>query len=152
MTGVPGSRIRHRRPPAVHTKAAPDNVDLQHEFLLLDHTKNGEQREISINATLRATLQELFKGTSDRPQRIDVPNVFYRIVYNDPTEKTKPTGKAFVNVQKSFIVTCRRAKLKHFRSHDLRHTFASQLVMAGIDITTVKELLEIGRASCRETV
>lgn len=120
-----------------------DNVDLQHRFILLDSgmTKNGERREIPINATLRATLQELFKGTSDRPRRIDVPNVFYRVVYDDPTEKTKSTGKAFVNVQKSFAAACRRAKLKDFHFHDLRHTFASQLVMAGIDITTVKELL-----------
>jgi integrase len=118
-----------------------DNVDLQHGFMLLDHTKNGERREIPINATLRASLEELFKGTSDRPRRIDVPNVFYRVVHDDPEEKAKTTGKAFVNVQKSFAAACRRAKLKDFRFYDLRHTFASQLVMAGIDITTVKELL-----------
>jgi len=118
-----------------------DNVDLQHGFILLDHTKNGERREIPINGTLKATLEELYKGTENRPRRIDVPYVFYRVVYDDPAEKTKSTGKAFVRIQRSFMSACRRAKIHDFHFHDLRHTFASHLVMAGIDLTTVKELL-----------
>lgn len=110
-----------------------DNVDLQNGFILLDSgmTKNGDRREIPINATLRAVLEELHKGTTKRPRRIDIPFVFYG-------DKTKTR---FVRIQRSFISACKWANIRDFRFHDLRHTFASQLVMAGIDLTTVKELL-----------
>lgn len=110
-----------------------DNVDLNNGFILLDAgmTKNGERREIPINATLRATLEELYKGTVKKPRRIDVPYVFY----------DSNTGKAFVRLQRCFISACKKANIRDFRFHDLRHTFASHLVMAGIDLTTVKELL-----------
>ena len=43
----------------------------------------------------------------------------------------------------------RRARLEGFRFHDLRHDFASQLVMAGNDLYRVKKLL--GHASITTT-
>ncbi len=101
-----------------------DQVDLKHGFILLDKTKNGERREIPINETLRQTLQGIMR-------RLDVPYVFH-----DPK-----TGKPYKDVKRSFHTALRRAKIKDFRFHDLRHTFASHLVMAGVDLTTVKELL-----------
>ncbi|MFA4828435.1 MAG: site-specific integrase [Thermodesulfovibrionales bacterium] len=101
-----------------------DNVDLKHGFILLDITKNGERREIPINNTLRGILQGLTR-------RLDIPCVFY----------DSATGKPYGDVKRSFHTALRRAMIHDFHFHDQRHTFASHLVMAGIDITTVKELL-----------
>jgi site-specific recombinase XerD len=50
-------------------------------------------------------------------------------------------GKPYGEVKHSFCPALRRAGIKDLKFHDLRHTFASHLVMAGCDLKTVQELL-----------
>ena len=42
---------------------------------------------------------------------------------------------------KSFFTALRKSAIINFHFHDLRHTFASHLVMAGVDLNTTKELM-----------
>ncbi len=50
-------------------------------------------------------------------------------------------GKALRSVNFSWPTTTEAAGLIDFHFHDLRHHFASRLVMAGVDLNTVRELL-----------
>lgn len=99
------------------------HVDLVHGFILLDLTKSGKRREIPINKTLMDELKRI-------PRHLKSPYVF-----------VDGQGKRYGDVRRSFATALRKTGIKDFSFHDLRHTFASRLVMAGVDLTTVKELL-----------
>jgi len=54
---------------------------------------------------------------------------------------TKRNGEIYNDVWVPLNKAMKQAGIEDFHFHDLRHTFASNLVMNGVDLTTVKELL-----------
>lgn len=52
-----------------------------------------------------------------------------------------PDGAPMFSLKTAWSTVAKAAKLKDFTFHDLRHTFASKLVQAGVDLNTVRELL-----------
>jgi site-specific recombinase XerD len=53
---------------------------------------------------------------------------------------TRPDGSPYHSIRTAFETACRRARLADVTLHVLSHTFASRLVMAGVDLRTVQEL------------
>ena len=100
-----------------------DAVDMAHGFIRLRQTKNGKARALPLNETLWALFSCL-------RTRQDVPWVFH-----------DAQGHRYKDVRHLFDQACEEAGLTDFHFHDLRHTFASWLVMKGVPLATVSTLL-----------
>jgi len=98
-----------------------EDVDLDQKIIFVRNSKNNEAREIPVNNFLTTVLKDV---------KVRSPYVFCR-----------EDGKPYGSVRKSFENALRKAGIKNCCFHDLRHTFASHLVMSGVDLITVKELL-----------
>ncbi|MDD5546411.1 MAG: site-specific integrase [Candidatus Omnitrophica bacterium] len=108
------------------------DVDFSRDNIYLSQTKNGEKREVSMNSLVRSTLIKVRKHPSS-------PYIF-----------VNAKGKPYTDIRKSFHAALHKAGIRDFRFHDLRHTFASQLAMAGVDLNSIRELM--GHKSIKMTL
>ncbi|GAG10203.1 unnamed protein product, partial [marine sediment metagenome] len=106
-----------------------EQVDMRHREIEVTKTKSGKKRIIPVSGG----LYELF--LSMRGKNGGSEFVFQ---YEDPKTGERKHLKYF---RRAFESACRRAGIKKLTFHDLRHTFASRLVRAGVDLITVKDLL-----------
>jgi integrase len=93
-------------------------------FIYLEKTKTKNRREIPVNDEFAQMLKEIRKE-----QGLTSEYVF--------TYARRTIGK----VDRAFRGALRRAGMQDFTFHDLRHTFASHLIMRGASLKEVQELL-----------
>lgn len=113
------------------------NVNLPGKLLTVTvgNAKSRKARHIPLNAEALDVLTRWQKQAGKDA----------RIVFPSPK-----SGGRMDNINSSWEEICDAAKLADFRFHDLRHSFASKLVMAGVDLNTVRELL--GHSDIRMTL
>jgi len=123
------------------------DIDLKRGILTIPRSKHGEARHVQLNSVARAALLKL-KERGDGVGYV-CPGV---------------EGPRNRDWRRWFEDVLENAEIGNFRWHDLRHTFASRLVMAGVPLRAVQTLLghkriettlryaHLGEAHLREAV
>jgi integrase len=88
-------------------------------------TNSGKTRHIPLNAVALSALQNRRAQTSKE-------GLLFK----------SAGGRRFDNVNTSWPNLMKDVAVDNFRWHDMRHHFASRLVMAGVDLNIVRELLD----------
>ena len=102
------------------------NVDVFRRTITLLEQKNGGRDTLPVNAKALGVLKARAKVRS-----LKTDYVFYNGAGNRMDAR---------DLLRVFYPAMKKADVKRFRFHDLRHTFATRLVQAGVDIYTVQKL------------
>ena len=105
-------------------------VDIQQQQIWLEavNQKNGRPGRVPLNSTARAAL--LSRAKFRASQCPASPWVF-----------CDRQGRRIASIKRSFVSAVNRAGISHCTPHDLRRTFGSWLVQAGVPIQHVSRLL-----------
>jgi integrase len=100
------------------------DVDFHHGVIVVRDSKNGESRQIPMSITLRETMSAL-RSRSGQAERVFCSRM----------------GTPYQSIRSAYEKAVTKAGLKDLHFHDLRHVFASNLRMQGVDLFLIKELL-----------
>ena len=107
------------------------DIDFDRGLIRVRQSKNGDGRHIPMSASARQALDLQQKRGRRVVNQKASPYVF-------PAADGGPRK----TIRNGLEEALRRAGVeRHIRPHDLRHTFASHLVMKGVDLRTVAELM-----------
>ncbi len=93
-----------------------NDVDIHNRIIYIRNSKSGASRQVPMNSGAKDVLLSLRKGS-------DNSNVFSS------------------NYRSQFECAIRRSQIKGASFHTLRHTAASHLAMAGVDLLTISRIL-----------
>ncbi len=111
-----------------------DMVNLSQGYITVPakYSKTKETKSIPLHPKALEVLREV-KAWQEK-KGIDHGYVF-------TNRMGKPYSVEGQGYKRVFRSACKKAGIEDFRFHDLRHTFASYLVMRGVDFYTVQELM-----------
>lgn len=104
-----------------------NQIDFERRHIHLPKTKNGHPRTIPLNSVAQSALKDLRGAGKPRG--------------TDPVFPSARSGEALQGSRGWFPTALDAASIDGYSWHCNRHTFASRLVMAGVDLRTVAELL-----------
>jgi integrase len=104
-----------------------DNVSFKNNIITVtaDTAKSSRKRYINMNKETQRVLEDW-----------NIYSSRVGLVFPNPA-----TGKSLVEIKSMWVNILKDAGIDNFRFHDLRHTFASNLVMKGAPLYMVQKLL-----------
>lgn len=101
-------------------------IHLDRNMIILDETKNGEQRALYLSSEAYSLIQ----------QRSKIRRIDSDLVFPAPNNPLKP-----YDFRNSWRAAIERAGIEDFVYHDLRHTAASYLAMRGASTIEIAQVL-----------
>ena len=103
-----------------------EDVDFKRNHIRLMETKSGKPRSIPMTKDLMEILQ----------RRRRIINFTSHYVFPSSVNPNRPN-----NFERTWDTALKESGVTNFRWHDLRHTFASRAVMAGVTLRSLADLL-----------
>jgi site-specific recombinase XerD len=107
-----------------------EDINFERREIPLDLTKHGDGRVVLMNSGVVRAMQGLR----------DIPMVRKSRSGDKPNQTPETAVFSLGDPKKWFGSATRRAKVKKFRWHDLRHTFCSRLAQRGVNLKVIQEL------------